>query len=520
MKRIFIFYTICWNYKKSKGYWEIGNELTKAFGKIEIFGLRIHFLIKTTMNHISSPSNNYSSLSGYKALMNSAQKRQLPETTGVLVTRDAAGLPKEYRLITQTETPPDSISIKSTKRHFLSSVLETPGTLRGKPEELNSIVLPNDDQTPLTIGQIRQVFKEKFSPEAWSQSKTQEIKSGQKTSDPRLVTDDQPSVPAEVVEFDHESGDGEAEPAPTLLRALYGVGEETTEGLTKAAGIDKSDAGLMVGMTVPTATVTAGTFSSLVSIKLLTGSAVVTKVALAASLAGGGLVALAGLPIAAGALMMGMGDRKEGVSLKDYIASFSSSKGEPINPQVQEMLETCAQIPEVNRHIGIEEKRVNHVLDAYFQESKSPIAKNFETIESLNFLDPKDRQRFEQTKKEILGQVEELKKREAHDATISKSQISSDKIMLDPAEDFFKERIPVNDLEESMKKLFGHYDSLKEFIEQVEEHTLPHAALVSLPVGQRIEMDTGFRVSSHEDEGFPLQQIPIGTIRAENVSAL
>jgi hypothetical protein len=486
----------------------------------EIFGLSIHFLIKTSMNHISSPSNNYSSLSGYKALMNSAQKRQLPETTGVLVTRDAAGLPQEYRLVTEAETPPDSISIKSTKRHFLSSILQTPGTLRGKPEELNSIVLPNDDQTPLTIGQIREVLKQKVSPEAWSQSKIQEIKSGQTISDPRLVTDDQTSVPAEVVDFDHESDDEEAEPTPTLLRALYGVGEETTEGLSKAAGIDKSDAGFIVGSTVPTATLTAGTFSSLVSIKLLTGSAVVTKVALAASLAGGGLVALAGLPIAAGALMIGMGARKEGVSLKDYIASFSSSKGEPINPQIQEMLVTCAQIPEVNRHIGIEEKRVNHVLDTYFQESKSPIAKNFETIESLNFLDPKDRQRFEQTKKEILGQVEELKKREAHDATISQSQISSDEIMPDPAEDFFKERIPVNDLEESMKKLFGHYDSLKQFIEQVEEHTLPHAASTSLPIGERIEEDHGFRFTSYEDQGVRIEKSPIGTIRAENVSAL
>jgi hypothetical protein len=498
----------------------------------EIFGLSIHFLIKTSMNHISSPSNNYSSLSGYKALMNSAQKRQLPETTGVLVTIDAAGLPQEYRLVTEAETPPDSISIKSTKRHFLSSILETPGTLRGKPEELSSIVLPNDDQTPLTIGQIREVLKQKVSLKAWSQSKIQEIKSGQTISDPRLVTDDQTSVPAEVVEFDHESDDEEAvefdhesddeeaEPTPTLLRALYGVGEETTEGLSKAAGIDKSDAGFIVGSTVPTATLTAGTFSSLVSIKLLTGSAVVTKVALAASLAGGGLVALAGLPIAAGALMIGLGARKAGVNLKDYIASFSSSKGEPINPQVQEMLVTCARIPEVNRHIGIEEKRVNHVLDAYFQESKSPIAKNFETIESLNFLDPKDRQRFEQTKKEILGQVEELKKREAHDATISQSQISSDEIMPDPAEDFFKERIPVNDLEESMKKLFGHYDSLKQFIEQVEEHTLPHAASTSLPIGERIEEDHGFRVTSHEDRGVRQQKSPRGTIQAENVSAL
>jgi hypothetical protein len=78
----------------------------------------------------------------------------------------------------------------------------------------------------------------------------------------------------------------------------------------------------------------------------------------------------------------------------------------------------------------------------------------------------------------------------------------------------------MNDLEESMKKLFGHYDSLKEFIEQVEEYSLPHAELVSLPVGQRIETDSGFRVTSHEDRGIRQQKSPIGTIRAENVSAL
>lgn len=447
--------------------------------------------------------------------MNSAQKRQLPETTGVLVTRDAAGLPQEYRLVTQADTSPDSISIKSTKRHFLSSVLETPGTLRGNPEELNSIVLPNDDQTPLTIGQIRQVLKQKISPEAWSQSKIQEIKSGQTISDPRLVTYDQPSVPAEVVEFNGESDDEEAEPTPTLLQALYGVGEETTEGLSESAGIDKSDAGLIVGLTVPTATLTAGTFYSSVSIKLLTGSAVVTKVALAAGLAAGGLVALAGFPIAAGALMIGMGSKKEGVSLKDYIASFISSKGEPINPQVQEMLVTCAQIPEVNRRIGIEEKSVNQILNTYFQ--KSPIRENFETIESLNFLDPKDRQRFEQTKKEILGHVEELKKRETQDTAISQSKSSSDAGTPDPAEDLFRERIPIHDLEESMKKLLGHYDSLKQFIEQVEEHTLPHAALTSLPIGERIEEDHGFRVTSHEDRGVRIER---GAIQAENVSAL